>query len=265
MNDANERQSTFSTQQFDSIYPDGVQDHYWVAARNRILYRWVRGFLHEPILEIGAGRGICVAYLNARGVQIRGVEPAACAVPPEVAHLVTRGCDAQTMPDGLRAQYKALALLDVIEHIADAPAFLNSLAGAYPQADAMLITVPARTELFSNYDAFNGHYRRYDMASLGRDIVQAGLQVVRIRYCFHTLYWPVRVQLAATGKRATSFHVPSGLMKTIHSLLAWLLVLEAAVLPPAWPGTSLIAIARRPAAGSSCLTASPWRKPAHPV
>lgn len=245
MNNPDTSETAFSPDQFESIYPDGVQDHYWVKARNRIIHGWIRRHLAEPILEIGAGRGVCLEYLHDRNVRIEGVEIADVAPLPSVAHILATSCDALKINPGRRQQFRALALFDVIEHIEDPSAFIADLLEAYPNVERIFITVPARRELFSNYDTFNGHYRRYDLDTLQADVDRAGLRTVSSRHCFHLLYWPARLLLLSARQRNTRFNVPQGAMKWMHALIAGLLVLESSILPGSWRGTSIFAVVER--------------------
>jgi hypothetical protein len=245
MENSDTNDSAFSAGQFESIYPQGVQDHYWVKARNQLLYSWTKQHLDEPVLEIGAGRGICLEYLHARNIQIEGVEIAPVDPLPSVATILSSGCDALDLDPDLREKFRAVALFDVIEHIENPSDFLRGLIDAYPQVERVFITVPARQELFSNYDTFNGHYRRYDFDTLENHLKAAGLRLVSQRYCFHFLYWPAWLVLRTSRQRNTRFPVPKGIMKWIHSIIAKLLVLESRGLPGSWRGTSIFAVAER--------------------
>jgi hypothetical protein len=62
--------------------------------------------------------------------------------------LPTSGSD--TTFDSLH--FGAILLRDVVEHIEDAGTFLRDLLRAFPNARHVLIAVPARMELWSNYD-----------------------------------------------------------------------------------------------------------------
>ncbi|HEY8966974.1 MAG TPA: class I SAM-dependent methyltransferase, partial [Candidatus Methylacidiphilales bacterium] len=185
--------TAFDRHQFDAIYPPGVEAHYWVRARNRL----IGGFLaelglpaDEPILEIGCGRGIVVAYLAARGRHIEGVELAPVPPVPEAAARVRSGLGFEALPEADRARYRTLLLLDVIEHIGDRPRFLREILAAFPAARRIVVTVPARQEVWSNYDEFNGHFLRYDIPELERLAAASGLRCAGARYLFHALYWP---------------------------------------------------------------------------
>ena len=108
----------------------------------------------------------------------------------------------------------------------------------------LYLTVPAFSELFSNYDEFNGHYLRYTMDTLAQEVQAARYQVVYQRYFFHGLYWAIRATLSTQQKRATEFHPPKGIGKVIHAVIGQYFFYEGRLLPREWRGSSLLCIAR---------------------
>ena len=51
----------------------------------------------------------------------------------------------------------------------------------------VLITVPARQEVWSNYDEYYGHYRRYDLAKLRATITSIGFIPSELGYLYGLL------------------------------------------------------------------------------
>jgi hypothetical protein len=69
--------------------------------------------------------------------------------------------DLNQPPPGERELYAGLLLLDVIEHLDDDRGTISRLAPlARPEA-LLVVSVPALPELFSEFDAIQGHRRRY--------------------------------------------------------------------------------------------------------
>jgi 2-polyprenyl-3-methyl-5-hydroxy-6-metoxy-1,4-benzoquinol methylase len=66
--------SGFSSELFEKIYPDGVENSFWSWARNHIILRIIKKYRAEPILDIGAGRGVVTCFLHKAGLKIDGVE-----------------------------------------------------------------------------------------------------------------------------------------------------------------------------------------------
>jgi hypothetical protein len=108
----------------------------------------------------------------------------------------------------------------------------------------LVVTVPARAELWSNYDEHYGHYRRYSLSSLHSELAAAGIQIVMNSYMFRLLYVPTRLLLLLQGGRQTRVQPPR--RPLIHRLGAALLYADFTCLPAAWYGTSVICVGRRP-------------------
>jgi len=197
----------------------------------------------EPLLEIGAGRGLVLAAFRRRGWQAEGVELSITS--PRWPDLPIRyGEDAFALPQEERARYCAVGLFDVLEHLPDRVAFLRELRSRFPALRYLYLTVPSPPDLWSNYDVFCGHYLRYDIPTLKEELTLAGYRVLEVRYFFHSLYWVMWAVLRFKGHRSEAIPAPRGLAKLWHRGLGSFFVWESALLPPTWRGTSLLAIAQ---------------------
>jgi hypothetical protein len=235
--------SRFTSEQYVSAYPDGGEHHWWPLARNRVVQRVVADAAkgNSRILDIGCGRGIVVKSLREAGFDCDGVEPALVQPLAGVADSVNSGVHAFELPASVREQYDTVLLLDVIEHLPDPFELLGQLTGFFPALSTVVITVPARQELWSSYDEHFGHHRRYSMPML-RDIsTRLGWKVVHMQYFFHCLYLPAWVLASMNARRDTSIKPPRGVFKGVHRLVALSMRLDAFLLPRRIVGTSLIA------------------------
>ncbi len=236
------RDTAFSEAQYLQIYPDGVEHHFWHQARGAILLRYLARYRAEPMLEIGAGRGLVLAAFRRQGWQAEGVELGIAS--PRWPDLPIRyGQDALALPAAERARYQAIGLFDVIEHLPDRVSFLQTLRETFPSLRYLYVTVPAPPDLWSNYDTFCGHYLRYDLPTLKEELTQAGYQVHFIRYFFHLLYWVIWGNLRFRKSRSEYVSIPRGVGRWVHWAAAQYFSLEGRLLPGRWRGTSLIAVA----------------------
>ena len=189
---------------FDDNFPVGIENHYWFTARNAVLGRaldtairstWIP--VAPKILEVGCGTGIVVEGLARRGFDIRGVE---LGHPPRAlgSGRIRTGLAAEELEAEIRAEIDTVMFLDVIEHVPDDVALLRDTLAAFPACRAVVVTVPARPELWSDHDRYYGHYRRYTRRSLARTLRAAGLEVGLTRYMFRSLY-AVAAGLTITG------------------------------------------------------------------
>lgn len=236
--------SAFNAEQRAHAYPPGIGDHYWLLSRNRIIARALRASgAGDPVLDLGCGPGATVAYLRAQGLDCAGAdlspyEPAT----PALADVITYGRDATTLPLAERERFRTLLLLDVLEHLDEPARFLRRCLGAFPRLGRVLITLPARQELWSNYDTYYGHQRRYDRAAATSVCRQAGAEVLRCSYFFHALYPPLALQRLLARPRPIGFTAVRH--QRLHRALAALLYWDARWLPGALPGSSLLLVLR---------------------
>ena len=234
----------YDERQFSENYPPGIERHWWQMARNRM----IEAALHEAglagrrLFEVGCGPGVVVDHLRRVGWACEGCDLGQPTPLLGVAAHLHLGLAASAVPDAVRQSAEVLLLCDVIEHVADAPAFLREMAASFPQARTVLVTVPARRELWSNYDEHFGHFRRYDRPLLAEHLAQGGFTQRRCRYAFQSLYG-VMLVLNRLHSRAVSYQAPR--RPGLHRAIAHAFAAEARLLPGWLPGSSLIALAER--------------------
>jgi hypothetical protein len=140
-----------------------------------------------------------------------------------------------------REQVSDVLLLDVLEHLEHPEKLLAGLRATFPRLRRILVTVPARAELWSNYDERFGHFRRYDKLGLERLLEgQSGFHVETCRYFFRALYPAMRGAALLPAGRATVVRPPQ--LPVVHLLFARLLTLTDRLLPSTWYGSSLLAV-----------------------
>lgn len=239
-------EGTYNATQLSTNYPNGIENHYWNAARNIILARII-GRLKlkdKTLLEIGCGRGVVVNYLHDKGFDCWGVDLAE-GEPLKNSTKIFMGKSAFDLDASFRNQIETILLLDVIEHIATPEQFLLQIKQAFPNALYYILTLPARQELWSNYDEFYGHFRRYNKEMLVKHTKGLTGKIVRLTYFFHLLYYPARVLKGLKIKRNVYLLPPKGIFqKIIHTMFKWLFYIEFKIVPGIVPGTSLLGVIR---------------------
>ncbi len=238
----------FDLEQFQSCYPDGINNHYWNDARNKLILKHIResGMKQLPILEIGCGRGGVVAFLKSNNIDIFGIELAPCTPFAEAEGDVLTGTDAFETSEAFKAKYKVLLLLDVIEHIEDPVSFVRKICEAYTNLEYILFTVPAGNDIWSNYDEYYGHFRRYDLEMTKSFVRESGFVLKENRYVFHLLYWAARLLTRLKRDRNLKLSPPSGINKIVHRVLSKYFIAEHNLLPQTWRGSSVFCIASIP-------------------
>jgi SAM-dependent methyltransferase len=240
----------FDRDQFAEAYPPGIERSWWHLTRNRVIADAIAR--HVPrdrrIIEVGCGTGIVTSYLRDHGWNVTGVDLGVPKAGLHAAEHLRLGIDATELPGDERSAFGAICLFDVIEHVADAPGFLRTLLEAFPNAREVVVTVPARQELWTSFDDHYGHFMRYDRSLLHNAFNQAGLDPVEVRYFFHGLYPAIALNNLFRGrKRNIRFSAPSpGLATRVNAAIASIFTWESRALPDSLAGSSIIGVAKRP-------------------
>lgn len=229
------------------------QDHWWFIARRRILKRLIERVVQPPpkarILEIGCGTGHNLEMLKAFG-RLEASELDRCALAVANKRLPRKVKEAK-LPDLSmfeRNGYHLIALLDVLEHVADDLGSLRAIHRRLKPGGALLLTVPANPWMWSAHDAAHHHFRRYTKKQLEELFLRSGLEVQLLSY-FNTLLFPLvaaaRIVGKITRKSSADDKLPSA---PVNATLNKIFGLEASLLGriPLPFGVSLIAIVRRP-------------------
>jgi SAM-dependent methyltransferase len=226
--------------------------HWWYTARRRILTDLIARKVRPPkdarILEIGCGTGHNLEMLQGFG-RADGIEidPAARSLAEQRLgrRIGTAPLPALTgVEDGA---YDLVAILDVLEHVEEDRAALESMAAKLKPGGKILITVPAHPWMWSAHDEVNHHKRRYTRKTLKKVIGEAGLQVEMLSW-FNSLLFPLaaaaRLAGRVTGKEDSDDKMPPG---PVNGLFAAIFGLERYALGrlPMPPGVSLVAIVSR--------------------
>ena len=226
------------------------QSHWWYKARREIIAALIRRIVKPPpnarLLEIGCGTGHNLAMLaefgavdalelddEARTIAEKRLGRRVMSAPlPELAGV----------PDG---HYDLIGAFDVIEHIDDDKAALESVASRLKPGGKLVMTVPAHQWMWSAHDVINHHKRRYSKNGLKQLIAASPLRLDRIGY-FNSLLFPVavaeRFSSKIRGKDEADLSVPPA---PINAALEAVFAAERHLVGrlPLPPGLSLFAVA----------------------
>lgn len=238
--------SGFSHEQYDNAFPAGIEEHYWHRARNRVVARKLRPWVQSThrVLDIGCGPGIVVDYLRGVGIDCYGADIGTpTPSSPGVARYLHLGTDAFELPEAFRDSVTVIVMVDVLEHM-DAPdAFLRRCFQSFEKVKHIFVSVPARMEIWSNYDEYYGHLRRYSLETLAALARASGASAIESGYFFHALYAGARLVRLFTKERST--HVEAPRAGFAHKVLGTLLDWEERIVPRELPGSSVYAVLER--------------------
>ena len=243
--DGIDRGTEFDGGEYDEAYPPGYEFHYWHCARGAIVRDLARTCCKrgDTVLEIGAGLGHYVRLLRDDGFDAYGCDLGNPRIHDEVKGFVFGNMNFADLNVGLRERVKTVLLLDVIEHVEKPSEFMASITQSLPAVRSIIITVPARQELWSNYDEHYRHFLRYDIDGLRKLAQQSHLAITAWSYFFHALYVPAWFLKHAGKNRQTAFASPN--TRSLHKWLGHAFWLESKLVPNGVYGTSLACVCRR--------------------
>jgi len=177
--------------------------HFWFKHRRISIIRAVEtclaGRKNVRALELGCGDGEIAASLSHRWWTVgleRRVDDLLLARHRGVARVVAAEGSA---PPFLRC-FDLIGLFDVVEHVRDDVGLLRTASAFAVPGGRVLLTVPADPRLWSKFDRYAGHYRRYTRGMLIELLKKAGLDAVQIYPLFRML-WPLgRIHALLHGK-----------------------------------------------------------------
>lgn len=147
-----------------------IRKHPWWLARARLAVELLKrkGILPPArILDAGCGWGVTLDHLERAGYTVSGLDISRGALskldrPDRTLYLHDL---LNPRPENAE-RFDAVLALDVIEHIDDDRAAVRALSDFLNERGLLVVSVPALPELFSEFDAIQGHRRRYTLETL---------------------------------------------------------------------------------------------------
>jgi len=229
----------YTAARYARAFPEGYAGHFWHQARLRVVLAELAKLEATGVLDIGCGPGQYVKALRARGYDAAGCDLGDAKVEDALTPFVWTNTDVAAVDAATRARIDVGLLLDVLEHLPEPRDLLLRVAAALPVLKALVVTVPARPELWSELDRRAGHCRRFHLDELTRVLDDAGFVVMEATYLFRLLYpaaWLAR-------RRAQPREISAPASPRLHRALGYVLAAEGRVLPRRLPGTSVLCVA----------------------
>ena len=222
---------------------------------NRWMASQLRPFVGSRVLEIGAGIGnLTRALLPRDSYTASEINPLYVEQLRALAefrpYMSVEEVDLARSEhfSAFQQQFDTAICLNVLEHVPEEGKALANLMSALSEGGRAIILVPQHPWLYGSLDTALGHCRRYTRRSLEDALLAAGFGIERI-FDFNRVSVPGWWLNAKVLQRR---HIGRVQLKILDSFL-WLLKRIDRWLP--WSGISLIAVARRPAAGEAAPSA----------
>ena len=236
-----------------------IRRHPWWRARAALTLALLGRLGVRPparVLDVGCGWGVTLEALERHGYRAVGLDISRRALKaldrPDRAMI--EADLTKPLPEGVEP-FDAVLALDVIEHLDDDQAAVARLGRLAVPGGAVVVSVPALPDLFTEFDAIQGHRRRYLPDTLRQAFADTGLAVEQVFWWGAWLVPALNRQRrhprrASAGESASQTYsrylrlppwpVPWALR------LAFALEQGRALAGKLSSGTSLFAVARRP-------------------
>ncbi|HKE29343.1 MAG TPA: glycosyltransferase [Bryobacteraceae bacterium] len=214
------------------------------------LARRLRPYVGDSVLEIGAGIGNMAGRLMARRTLYVAAEKDPLHLHAlrnrflRTPNVVVQRLDPESSDDiaSVGHSFDTVICLNVIEYLDRPDDLIDSLRGALKNCGCLIVLVPNGPALFGSLDRSMGHKRRFTSNDLRGLLEEHGFGIEKV-YQFNKAGGPPWfVYSRLLGSRRISKVVLKLFDKTVWfwSRLEWLIP---------WPGLSLVAVARKRAAG----------------
>lgn len=173
---------------------DVESKHFWFRGRNMIIESVVKDAVGEidkkTFLEVGCGTGFVLSFLEKLGFMVTGLD-----MHKESIKFAEKRTKAPLLCTRLekvstKKNFDVVGAFDVLEHVGDQNEFLEKCGKFIKKNGWIILTVPARKELWSKIDEFSGHKRRYDKTDISDLFEKCGFKVEKIKYFGFFLLFP---------------------------------------------------------------------------
>ncbi|MDH4199240.1 MAG: class I SAM-dependent methyltransferase [Spirochaetia bacterium] len=210
------------------------EGNFWFRARNKIILWALSRYSSElkSFLEIGCGTGFVISAIakkfpDARLFGSEYLEEGLIYARKRVPGAEFKQMDARQIP--YESELDAIGAFDVLEHIEQDEAVLAQIFKALKPGGMVFITVPQHRWLWSTFDEYSCHVRRYSANELHQKVSAAGFEIIRST-SFVSALLPVmyasrflqRIKVNMNMDDMTGLRIPS----ILNQLFEWLLNFE---------------------------------------
>src|SRR5579863_1736766 len=137
----------------DDWYEVANADHFWIRRRFDVMDRLAGPVIRNAhgIAEIGCGNGLVQKSIEDHyGMAVAGFDLNELALKQNVSSMSPVYCyDIHQRSEDFRARFDVVLLFDVLEHIVDEGAFLESVKYHMTGSGTLIVNVPAHQSLYS--------------------------------------------------------------------------------------------------------------------
>lgn len=159
----------------------------WSRWRIKEISRLVKRHKIDIIWEVGSGHGNVAMPLNNENICVIGIEPllkGAIVTAKNGIRTYLGTLETLNLPPN---SISAIGIFDVLEHLEQPDKLLFEIHRILKPQGKLILSVPAHSWLFSDFDVALGHYLRYSRKRLIKQLEQTGFSVISTRSLFSIL------------------------------------------------------------------------------
>jgi 2-polyprenyl-3-methyl-5-hydroxy-6-metoxy-1,4-benzoquinol methylase len=182
--------------------------HPWWQARARLVSKLIS--IHLPsgskrILDVGCGWGVTLKHLEKQGHNVWGLDvglESLQLLDGEKRNFILGDIENGMIPKQELGKFDVVLALDVLEHLDNPAIALEKITNLTRPGGMVIVTLPAMMELWSEFDAIQGHRKRFSKSEVaGLFENETGLENCRVGYCWP---WLVRFARLTRGRKSAS-------------------------------------------------------------
>ena len=162
------------------------QTHFWFRTRFNYILKTFRQFIssNDKCLEIGGGTGGVSKYLSDHNYNMAVGEIQPIGLKFAKKKGISDRFQFDLFKPIFKNEYDCICLFDVLEHLDDEKAALESLKTMLTDDGKVVLTVPAHMWLWNRRDLIENHKRRYEASELKNLFEQNGFKILKVQYFF---------------------------------------------------------------------------------
>ncbi|MEZ5045525.1 MAG: methyltransferase domain-containing protein [Chitinophagaceae bacterium] len=168
------------------------QTHWYYQSKMIPLERYFLSLQNQKVnhlVDIGAGSGFFSVSLHEKYKQYAQKVDLVDIGYSEPEMMATANKPIQKMHVIQKDTHSSLLIMmDVLEHIEDDSAFLDSIQKQCIGKNNFFISVPAFKSIWSGHDVYLEHYRRYTLKTLRQVLEKNGFRPTRMYYLYGSLF-----------------------------------------------------------------------------
>lgn len=168
---------------------DEEKKHWWHIAKRTLIKQFIKGEKLN-IFVAGIGGGMICEELRSAGHHVVGMDisQASCEHVNKKIGISALNGNLENFLPFAKDSFDLVVIADVLEHLDNDKQLLSETFRCLKPSGAVMITVPAYSHMWSDWDIRLHHKRRYTLNMIKSQVVDVGFGIKKASYCHMLLY-----------------------------------------------------------------------------